>query len=169
MGKIIELFARDEGAVRMPVTIFDVANYFINLSISEEENPITPLKLQKLCYYTQAWSLVWDDKAIFDDKFEAWIHGPANRELYTKYRSFGYGVITQVDEDFNVGVFYKEEIETMNVVWDAYGRYTGKYLEQLTHQEKPWIAARGNCSNGDYCEVAITLESMKEYYSSLED
>jgi uncharacterized phage-associated protein len=35
------------------MTIFDVANYFILRS--DDENPMTPLKLQKLCYYAQAW------------------------------------------------------------------------------------------------------------------
>ncbi len=40
-------------------TVFDVAAYIL-----ENTGSISTMKLQKLCYYSQAWSLVWDDKPI---------------------------------------------------------------------------------------------------------
>ena len=36
-------------------TIFDVAEYILS-----ESDTITAMKLERLCYYAQAWSLVWD-------------------------------------------------------------------------------------------------------------
>ena len=66
-------------------------------------------------------------------------------------------------------VISKEQIETMDAIWDGYGDYGGKYLERLTHQEDPWIEARGDCSPGEYCDNKISIESMKEYYTKVYD
>jgi len=38
----------------------DVAAYVLS-----KKSPMTAMKLQKLLYYSQAWSLVWNDKPLF--------------------------------------------------------------------------------------------------------
>ena len=43
-------------------SVFDVAVYILN-SCGE----MTAMKLHKLVYYAQAWSLVCDDSPLFDD------------------------------------------------------------------------------------------------------
>ena len=42
--------------------VFDVAKYIL-----EKLGTLSTMKLQKLCYYCQAWSLVWDDTPLFDE------------------------------------------------------------------------------------------------------
>ena len=42
-------------------TVFDTAKYIL-----EQRGKMSTMKLQKLCYYTQAWSLVWDDAPLGD-------------------------------------------------------------------------------------------------------
>lgn len=165
LGKIIFIGGRIGG--RKMLTIIDVANWFINKANSEEERFVTPLKLQKLCYYAQAWHYTWEGERIFPEDFEAWAHGPANHELFKRFRSYGYHVIDEVSEPFNEDGFCDNVIETLEAVWETYGVYDGKYLEELTHSESPWIKARGNCGPGEYCNEIIPLDSMKEYYSSL--
>lgn len=164
MGKLIELF-RGMEEKQMP-SIFDVANYFISQGNVGEGSTITPLKVQKLCYYAQAWSLVWDSESLFEDKFEAWAHGPANHDLFKKHQPYEYHPILE-RAAFNVELFTNNQIETLNSIWEAYGIYEAKYLEDLTHQEEPWIAARENCGPGEKCNNIITLESMQQFYSSL--
>lgn len=159
MGLVIRLF---KGGNRM-TTIFDVANYFI--SRSDDENPMTPLKLQKLCYYAQAWSLVWDNENLFEEDFEAWVHGPANHMLYRKYKEISF--IKHIDPDYNDNIFNEDSLETLDVVWNTYGDYSGKYLEQLTHIEEPWINARRDLHPGEKSNNVIAKESMKLFYSSL--
>lgn len=156
-----------EGRSKM-VTIFDVANYFIKKSNSDEESSITPLKLQKLCYYAQAWSLVWDNKELFKEEFEAWVHGPANYDLFKKYQqSTRNSIIEKVDNDFDEGIFNEEQIETLDVIWNEYGKYTGTYLEQLTHQEEPWKTTRGKLEPGMGCNRVIPKDLIKEFYLKL--
>lgn len=164
MGKVVELFQGMEEK-QMP-SIFDVANYFVSQGNIGEGSTITPLKVQKLCYYAQAWSLVWDSEPLFANEFEAWAHGPANHDLFVKYREYGYHPIL-VRSTFNSKLFTESQTETLNAIWDAYGIYEAKYLEDLTHQEEPWIAARKNCCPGEKCNNIITLESMQQFYSTL--
>ncbi|MCC6923464.1 MAG: DUF4065 domain-containing protein [Nitrosomonas sp.] len=60
---------------------FDVADYIL-----VKQGAISAMKLQKLIYYSQAWSLVWDDEPLFNNKIEAWANGPVVRDLYEKHR-----------------------------------------------------------------------------------
>jgi uncharacterized phage-associated protein len=167
MGKIIQLF--NKMGENTMVSIFDVANYFISRAQVEEESIITPLKLQKLCYYAKAWSLVWDNNPLFNEDFQAWAHGPANYDLFKRYQDHRFHPITEVDDDFDSSIFTDEELETLDAVWDAYGIYDGKYLEQLTHSERPWKDARGDCAPGERCNTVIETCAMREYYLSLQD
>src|SRR3989344_4053148 len=72
----------------------DVGRYFLYLA-SQEKEPITNKKLQKLVYYAQAWSLVLNNKKLFNEPIEAWVHGPAVRSLYVQYKKFGFELIQQ--------------------------------------------------------------------------
>lgn len=59
-------------------SIFDVSKYIL----AHFNQPISPRKLQKLTYLSQGWSLALTDEPIFSEDFEAWKHGPINRELF---------------------------------------------------------------------------------------
>ena len=148
------------------MTVFDVANYFLRLVDAASGSVMTHLKLQKLCFYAQAWHTVFTGNMLFSQRFEAWAHGPVCPELYQQYKSFGYQPIEILD-DLQLPDFTTEQLDTLNEVWRVYGCYDAQYLENLTHNEKPWIDARGYCSLGDKCETEITVDAMREYYSTL--
>ena len=59
------------------LTVHDVAAYVL-----EQTGPITPWKLQKLVYYSQAWHLAWEETPLFHEHIEAWGAGPASPALY---------------------------------------------------------------------------------------
>ena len=63
-------------------SIHDITDYII-LRVKSEDRfaSLINLKLQKLLYYVQAWSYGINKKPMFDGEFEAWIHGPVNREI----------------------------------------------------------------------------------------
>ena len=62
-------------------SVLNVAQYVLN-----KVGDMTTLKLQKLVYYCQAWSLAWDGKPLFDEEFEAWANGPVCPELFKKHK-----------------------------------------------------------------------------------
>lgn len=64
-----------------PVKVFDVAAYII-----KQIGVVPAMKLHKLVYYSQAWSLVWDELPLFLEPVEAWANGPVVRSLYARHR-----------------------------------------------------------------------------------
>lgn len=150
---------------KQKVTVFDVADYFLKVVDRDAGGSITHLKLQKLVYYAQAWHLVFTGKPMFCERIEAWVHGPVCPALYSKYADYGYQNLPEPEKAPDV--FNEEELETLEAVWDCYGDYDARYLEQLTHQEKPWREARKGCAPGEHCTKRISLEVMKEFYTQL--
>ena len=59
----------------------DVAAYIL-----KKCGNMSHMKLQKLMYYAQAWSLVWDEEPLFPERIEAWVNGPVVRPLYADLR-----------------------------------------------------------------------------------
>lgn len=141
------------------VSVFDVVKYILS-----KQKPITAMKLQKLVYYCQAWSLVWDEKALFKEKIEAWANGPVVRELYISHRGkYEISAITAGDIK-NLENYQKETIDS---VLKFYGDKTSQWLSDLTHMEKPWREAREGIAEGERGDREITHSSMEEYYTSI--
>jgi uncharacterized phage-associated protein len=139
--------------------VFDVATYIL-----EKKAPITVMKLQKLVYYSQAWSLVWDEKPLFTQEIQAWRHGPVVAELYQAHK--GQYQLDQLP-DGNSNNLTDQEKETIDSVLETYGDKSSQWLSDLTHMESPWIDARKGLSLDSPSQNEITQASMMEYYSSL--
>lgn len=141
--------------------VFDVAKYML-----KKQSPMTTMKLQKLVYYCQAWSVVWDSKPIFKDRIEAWASGPVVPSLYNIHR--GSFLIDNLSIG-NPNNLTEPEIETIDAVLQTYGDKSAQWLSDLTHMENPWNDARKGIPSGQNCEEEITLSSLEEYYNSLTD
>lgn len=143
----------------------DVADWFL----AKGKGTISPKKLQKLVYYAYAWTLTLLNDSVenlniklFDDvKFEAWVHGPVIRSLYSEYADFGFNPINVQKESPQ----FTEDIEDiLNQVWDIYSSYTADELESMTHQELPWKNARKGLSPLDSSSNYISDEDMFKCY-----
>ncbi len=140
--------------------IFDVAKYIL-----ERKGTMSTMKLQKLCYYAQAWALVWDDAPLFNEDFEAWANGPVCRELFFKTK--GKYSVSADDETGGNGDLTANEKDTINHVLEHYGDHNAQWLSQLTHMEDPWNEARIGIPPGVGCDHIISKESMAMYYGGL--
>lgn len=142
-------------------TIFDVAKYILT-----KRGETTTMKLQKLCYYAQAWQLTWCDEPMFGEEIQAWANGPVSPALYGEHR--GWFTISADDlKRGDVDELNDDQRETIDIIIDHYGGKTGFELSELTHSEAPWSDTRGSLPLGVRCEKVITLASMSEYYQSL--
>jgi uncharacterized phage-associated protein len=137
----------------------DVARYIV-----ESAGPISTMKLQKLVYYAQAWNLVWLEAPLFDAEIQAWLNGPVVFELYDKHRG-RFNIDSWPDGD--VDRLTEDEIKTLDAVLDAYGKYTGQQLSALSHQEDPWVEARGDLPSSASSSAPINLDHMQQYYSAV--
>lgn len=137
----------------MMPSALDVAQFIL-----ERRGPMTAMKLQKLVYYSQVWSIVWDDDRLFPEPIEAWKNGPVVRSLWeaTRGRFRVSGVAGSHAQAVNGSA------ETVGKVLDQYGDKDAQWLSDLTHLEQPWKTAYAKGQNTE-----IDLEEVAEYYSSI--
>jgi uncharacterized phage-associated protein len=140
---------------------FDMASYFIERA-NQTESEISNLKLQKLVYYSQAWHLAIHGTPLFEEDFQAWVHGPVVPELYQKYKSFGWQPIKEAASP----KLSEEASSFLNEVADEYFACDAYELEQMTHVEAPWNRARENLPPDAPSNAVIEKEWMKEYYGA---
>jgi len=145
-------------------TVCDVSRYIL-----KKAGEMTVMKLQKLVYYSQAWSLVWDEEPLFSEPIEAWANGPVVRSLYDAHRGqFKVNVSDFINRGKCSNLSRKQK-ETIDGVIEFYGKKTAQWLSDLTHMEDPWVDARKDAGleDGDRGNAVISHYSMHEYYSGL--
>lgn len=143
------------------ITIFNVADYIL-----KKTGQITSMKLQKLAYYSQAWSLAWDDEPLFAEDFQAWANGPVCPELFKRHKGH-FRLPSDFFGDTGSGTLSQEQIDTIDIVLKDYASMTPRELSDLTHRERPWKEARGGTPPGMPCENIIEKDVMRDYYSGI--
>jgi uncharacterized phage-associated protein len=148
-------------------TINTVCDYIILMCRSGGEH-LNLLKLQKLLYYAQAWNLAFFEKPLFDGKFQAWVHGPVNREIYDRFSNaktlYSEVDVTDITPDFDPEKIPEDVRLHINNVLEVYAPFSGSDLEAQAHDEEPWIIARGDCRPTQRCENELDERLMGEYY-----
>ena len=124
------------------------AQYFIhksNIAKSSDDPSIVQnykwvdsLKLNKLVYYAEAWSLALNNKSLYNDPILAWIHGPVIYDVWDTYKGIDKQQTTRSNYEEVKSLFDAEDIELLDEIYEEYGKFTGQYLETLTHREFPW-------------------------------
>ena len=144
----------------------DVADYFIALA-NEKGDTMTNLRLQKLLYYAQAWYLANCEESLFEEDFEAWVHGPVLPSLYHDYKERGaQPILKDISMEEVEKKFEKDEINFLEGVAEVYMPYTGYQLELMTHHEDPWLNAREGVESTEKSNSVISKDSMQEYYGA---
>jgi uncharacterized phage-associated protein len=145
----------------LTITAFDIADYFLWLA-NDTGSFVSNLQLQKLVYYAQAWHLALHDRPLFEEDFQAWVHGPVIPELFSKYKHFSWQPINQ-----DVHPDLPESIVThLTEVADEYFGCNGYVLERMTKDELPWQKARGMLAPDEVSTTVIRKEWMKKYYEN---
>lgn len=159
--------------------IQEVARY-VGLSSTTKGLSISPLKLQKLLYYIQAWFMVFygRDNTLFQDVPQAWVNGPVYPSIYHTYKNQAANMCDHLDSS----VFYdgdpleglalltetlglnSDQLETVESVIMMYGRQSQNQLIWLTHSEQPWASARNGLAPFEKSEREISLDLMYSYY-----
>lgn len=151
-----------------PYDVNIVADYVILSLNSDESFSLINLKLQKLIYYIQAWSLGINGESMLKGKFEAWIHGPVCIELYERFKGTKslYSSIEASDVlDKNAKDKLEDaDVEFIDYILENYAKYSGVQIEAITHSEAPWMDARKGYEPMERCHNEITEQKMKDFY-----
>lgn len=141
-------------------SIYQIAKWFLL-----KENHMSSKKLQKICWYAYSWYIaLYSDpedskleKLIDVPGAEAWVHGPVFRDLYIDFRYHDYfntnnSNLENLDED---------SLNFLERIWNVYGSLSGEQLEEMTHNETPWINARKGI---DKFESSTTIINDKDIF-----
>src|SRR5579884_184206 len=147
---------------RAPAPAMAVAKYLVYLASCEDEPDfLSHLRLQKLLYYVQGWSLALRNKPMFNDRIEAWAHGPVVRNVYAALADYGAKPILLDTIGMPEGLT-EEEMTFIQSVWESYKRYSAISLREMTHKEEPWLDTRKGLGPLDRCEKEITQGVLRQ-------
>lgn len=127
--------------VQSAIPVQAVCNTIL-LKAFTEKIPVTPMKLQKLLYFTYREYLRKNNgHPLFSEQFEAWPYGPVLSSIYDEFKSFHGDPITKFAKNADGSVTIVSEqnafdvIGAINSVWEKFKQFTGIQLSQITHQD----------------------------------
>ena len=123
------------------------------------------LKLLKLLYYVQGYHLAMFGTPIFDEKIEAWLHGPVVPEVWKWAINYGDEQMQSeaLDKKQIDGLgLHPQQIKLVEEVLEIYNKYSAYGLRDKTHTEMPWLAAYEKDKNNE-----ITKDSLKDFFAPL--
>ena len=135
----------------------DIAKWFIN-----ELHP-EPLKLQKLLYLAQGFSYAFYDRELFSEEIEAWVHGPVVKSVYQEFRDYKYNPIDVV---YELPEFNQDTLDVLNYVKNNFSKYDSKFLEEMTHNQEPWMMSRDGLDPDERADKTIPKEAIANYFIS---
>ena len=163
--------------------IESVADYLIAATVIKQ-NSVSPLKLQKLLYYFQAWHMVYfDGDSVFENAPQAWVNGPVYPTIYRKYSEKlnmydNFTLLPEycpnacdkiIDSAKKNDLFNKDEQEFCSQFIEAFAPKDATYLSLLTHGEAPWKNARNGLDPFVRSDREISLQDMLDYYEKIKE
>lgn len=140
--------------------LVDVAHYIL------EQLPYhntTKIRLSCLLYYSYCWSIVWDEKRLFNDRF---IRGRTHPVIIKLSEIFGQHPVTFVTHAYlsqylqaGVRELDDDSTETIDGVLKFYGDKSGIWLSDLSRLEDPFRLTEVGCTIQD--------NLIYDYYSSI--
>ena len=143
----------------MAYKALQVADEIMRLA-NEEDMNITLLKLIKMCYFVEGWSLGILDKEMFEDDVKAWMHGPVIPSVYHKFKVYNGSAISY--KPSKKSITDEQDKKLIKAVWDTYKSYDAFTLRDLTHQEgNPWEEIYDASPN-----KTIPKDKIKQFYKN---
>lgn len=134
-----------------------IGQYFLS-----KNSELTDIQIQKLVYYAYSWYMVKNNsQKLFEEKPQAWIHGPVFRTLFDNMKN--YKKFSNANEFEGID---KEITDFLDVIYKVYGKYSGNELEKMTHSELPWIKARNGLRAAEFSQNIISDEDIMKCYGN---
>lgn len=147
------------------ISVFNVAQYILTKCPN-----ISAGKMHRLVYYSQVWSLIWDDEQLFKEDIMLRNIGPISLNhigpiidsLYDVHKGCFKITASTFDKLVNdIDHLTENQKDTIDKVIEFYGDYSIQLLNDITRKEISEF--RNNYSS------ILTLDMICDYYSSLID
>ena len=126
------------------------------------------MALQKALYYIQGFYYAFYNTFLFIEECEAWVHGPVYRDIYFKYCDYHFDPIVK-SQYFDDSVLSASEKAIFDSVINNLCCYSGKVLEQFTHNETPWLVARGDLPVTEPSKQIISHDNIGTYFKAVKE
>ena len=141
-----------------------------------EENDISHLKLQKLCYFCYGWWLALrpNRRPFCEDKPQVWKFGPVFYPIYSRFNKFKDEPIRErrsvnpFQESLYIPVDGSQKSQFVDWTWKKYGKYSAIELSDMTHDiGTPWrlIAEKYDFEVPQFCEMSDEIN--RKYFRTL--
>ncbi len=148
----------------------DVANFFIEMTNADEEGCMTNLKLNKLVYFAQAWSLAKLNKSLFEEDIQAWPHGPVIPSVYRAFSPCGRERIAETAGEYDDNIYSDEERDLLLDVLEKYCSYSALGLRALTHKKgSAWFQSYSETRTNKIPKDIIKDDVKDDYLDSFND
>lgn len=126
-----------------------VLNTLLERSFKEKRSDMSPMKAQKMLFFTHGWHLAMFGAPAIDKPFEVWPYGPVIGQIYHDLKEFGSNYISRYVKDegsekaFVVAPSNVNFFKALDVAWEKYIGLSAVQLSTLTHyRETPWARAK---------------------------
>ena len=137
----------------MPYNTKHVVNSLLDRSFRESRSDMTPMKLQKMLFYTHGWHLAINGTGAIDENFEAWKFGPVVRSVYHDLKKFQGSAISQYlseidpfsgdERKYAVNRDCHTLYQSIDIAWQKYIGISAESLSTMTHEQgTPWDEIR---------------------------
>lgn len=129
----------------MAYSAIAVANAFIEIANEKGIDDLSQMKLQKLVFFAQSWSLRLYDEPLIEDFFAKWEYGPVVTPLYHATKMYGrshistlIGTLEHYDGGYRSvtpsveGLNHNFKCLIDNII-KVYGGMTASALSKITH------------------------------------
>ncbi len=130
-----------------------VVNSILERSFREARTDMTPMKLQKMLFYTHGWHLAINGEPAITEPFEAWRYGPVVHSIYDDLKEFkGSPISRYISETdqfsgeevkYIVNRDYTDLYNSIDIAWEKYIGISAESLSTMTHAPaSPWDVTR---------------------------
>lgn len=158
----------------MAYSVPAVVNTLLDMAEQSKIYDMTPMKIQKLVYYAQAWYLKIYNAPLIDEYFSRWHYGPVIPSLYHNLKIFENRPVTRklgnmIEQDgriqyMSISIDDPQIVAFLDHILRIYGCYSAIQLSEMSHQEgTAW--KKGGGGNG----TPITLKEMIEEVDAIKN
>lgn len=140
------------------VTALDIGQY-----VYQRTGWIDSWRLQKLVFFSHAWSFAWDGHGLFDSDVEAWPDGPVERELFRVNKHHRDAWSSTELPGADVSRLSDRQREIVDAVLAHYQTRSTAELVDASHTSI-WESARGG--EGRHAQGGtIPVEQIRRWYT----
>lgn len=143
------------------INALTISSFFIKKGVS-------PLKLQKLLYYSQVWFFVRYGKTLFNDRISGWIYGPVVNDVWHEFKFIKKGNEIPTNRSRGNKIDNDIVLSHLDEIWKVYGHFSASELVDLTHKDLPWKESRQDLSYNQPSNNQVLINDETTSYFKLD-